>query len=189
MSITKLMTGSEPGGVPTAPYGGDIDKLVKEWAQNTANKLLAASRKKNYNFENFTWQVNEGANPGITFTFPVHGAYMDMKMLFWTSMPNLDAIEKWVKSKPASFWAYVPGYAGRSGIGDVPLETAQKRIAFGVARSMASGEPRNNWAKYKRQRIWQQPNVGKSVAYLANLLAEELAAISSDAVIKPLIQD
>lgn len=188
MSITNVMTGGAKVQASEGAFGGDIDNLIRNWARDTADRLLAESKKRDFNFDSLTYRINEGDTPSITFEFPVHGAYMDMKFLFWTSMPNLDKIESWVRSKPASEWAYVPGYKGRNGISDVPYDTAVKRIAFGVAKSMASGEPRNNWAKYKRKRIWQQPRVGKAVAHLSKLLQEELAAISTEAVITPLIK-
>lgn len=185
MSITQTFTGAPPKNITTAKYGGDIDRLVMDFTKQTANKLAASAGKKGYNFESFTYHVDSGTSPSITFSFPVHGAYMDMKFLFWTKMPNISALENWVSKKYTGAFE-VPGYQAGSQIG-ISQEQQNKRIAFAIARSKASGEMQNNWTKYRKAKVWQQPTVGKSVAYLAHLIAEELAAISSNALISPIL--
>lgn len=183
MSITQKLTGSAPSNAAGAAYNGDFDKLVAAWTKSTADKLLKMSQKQGYNLEEFFYSFDER---GITFRFPQYGAFMDMKTLFWTGMPNIAAIEKWVAKKPAGSF-HVPGYQPGAGAG-ISQEKQNKRIAYGIAMAMASGEPRNNWSKYKRKRIWQQPQLGKSVAHLAHLIAEELAAVGVAKVITPILQ-
>ncbi|WP_373399674.1 hypothetical protein V8V91_08455 [Algoriphagus halophilus] len=111
--------------------------------------------------------------------------FRDMKMLFWTKMPNIEAIENWVRKGyyPGKF--YVPGYKEGSTPG-ISQEKQIQRIAFGVAYAMGSArEPVNNWAKYKRKKIWQNPksnksapgNLGTSIGHLVKLIEEEMAQI------------
>lgn len=173
-------------GVDT-PSRGDTDKLITAWARDTAAKLAGNASKANYSGE---IQYYADSN-GITFTFPAYMKYRDVKLLFWAGLPNIDALEAWVKKKGVNNFAYVPGYGreNSTALGSAP--DAARRIAYGVGMSMASrGEPVNNWAKYKRKKIWQNPgtaknakgNLGTSIGHLVKLIEDELAQIIPNVV-------
>lgn len=183
----QIGTKSNLPGVDT-PYKGDMEKLVRAWARDTAATLAKNADRANYTGGEITWSVSPD---GITFEFPAYMRYRDMKLLFWSGLPNIDAIEAWVRKKGLREFAYVPGYGREnlSALGSAP--NAERRIAYGVAMSMASrGEPVNNWAKYKRRKIWQNPksnkkakgNLGTSIGHLVKLVEEELAAIIPNAI-------
>lgn len=135
-------------GVDT-PTGGDMEALVRIWARDTAVKLARNADRAQYTGQVLEYRVDPN---GITFSFPAYMKFRDMKLLFWAGLPNIEALENWVKKKGVNNFAYVPGYARENSGALSSAPDAAKRIAYGLARSMAAtGEPVNNWAKYKRK--------------------------------------
>lgn len=174
-----------PANIPgvDTPTKGDADKLIRLWAKNAAEMLVKNAAKAGYQEGKLEWGVDSN---GITFSFPSHMKYRDMKFLFWAGLPNVDALEKWVKKKGVNNFSYVPGYGKNNSSALSAAPDAARRIAWGLARSMASaGEPVNNYAKYKRKKIWQNPgsgksaqgNLGTSIGHLVHLIEDELAQI------------
>ena len=188
MSINQqLGTPAALPGVDT-PTRGDMDKLILSWARETATKLAENASKAQYTGGDIVYSVDTN---GITFSFPAYMKYRDMKTLFWAGMPNVKAIEDWVRKKGVNAFAYVPGYDRSDSGALTSAPDAEKRIAFAIARNMAkTGEPVNNWAKYKRAKIWQNPgtaknakgNLGTSIGHLVKLIEEELAQILPNAI-------
>lgn len=188
MSLKQdIGTPSNLPGVDT-PSRGDMDKLIQSWARDTANKLAENASKAKYTSGNISYSVDSN---GITFEFPAHMKFRDMKMLFWAGMPNIKALEDWVRKKGVNAFAYVPGYDRANSGALTSAPDAETRIAYGIARHMArTGEPVNNWAKYKRAKIWQNPgtaknakgNLGTSIGHLVKLVEEELAQIIPNAI-------
>lgn len=188
MSINQeLGAPSNLPGVDT-PSGGDVERLIRSWARETATTLAKNAARAKFTGGEISFSVDTN---GITFEFPAYMKYRDVKLLFWSGMPNISAIEEWVRKKGVNAFAYVPGYdrANSGALNSAP--DAIKRIAYGVARNMAkTGEPVNNWAKYKRAKIWQNPgtaknakgNLGTSIGHLVKLIEEELAQIIPNAI-------
>lgn len=167
-----------------------LDRVVHEWAKSTAEKFQKQIQKTGMSvteelLQSMQYRVETGDNPGIVFTFKDYGAYRDMKFLFFSKHPPVDKLEEWVKRKGINFFGYVPGY-GEAGL---QRDDAAARIAWGIAKNFSSGEKINNWAKGKKQRsVWQQPVLGKAVAHLAHLLAENIAEEAGKEIIKPFIR-
>lgn len=191
MSFSDRLLGYQSGSkIKGAKYGGDVGLLVDEWAKKTANNFIKTINKKNIKLtgellNSFTYTVNSGSQPSITISFAAHGAFLDMKELFWHKTPPADVLKAWVKKVGISKFQYVPGYNSKFGMDE---DKAASRIAWGIAYNRASGEGINQYSRWKREKVWQQPQLGKAVAHLAYLLQEELAAIASDAVITPLMK-
>lgn len=188
MSLNQdLGTPQNLPGVNT-PTQGDMDKLVRSWARDTAEKLATNATRAQFTGGEIAFSVDPN---GITFEFPAYMKYRDVKLLFWAGMPNVKSIEDWVRKKGVSAFAYVPGYDMENSGALSSAPNAERRVAFAVARKMAlTGEPVNNWAKYKRQKIWQNPgtgknakgNLGTSIGHLVKLIEEELAQIIPNAI-------
>jgi hypothetical protein len=197
MSLTKRILGQDIDRRITAnqtptKYGGDIDAMVRDWAQRTANTLKSNLAKKNINMtgellESMSWRIEESESPAIVISFAQHGKFLDLKQATWSKSPPYDAILAWVKKKPLSAWAYVPGYEYKSMDGIPPgmsEESAQNRIAWGIMRSRASGESINFLGKWGRKKQWQNPqaskkgkdNLNTAMSHLRHLLEEEISA-------------
>jgi hypothetical protein len=175
--------------VDTARFGGDIDALAKYWAERTVEQFKKEITKKDIVLtqellNSFQIRVTEGQNPSIIISYSAHGSYLDMKALFWTKMPPVDVLTEWVKKRGVNNFRYVPGYEGSLRPDD---DTAAKRIAWAIGKNRISGETINQHARWKKRKVWQQPALGKAVAYMANLLTEELAATASNDIIRPII--
>lgn len=175
--------------VSTARFGGDVDALARYWAGYTVDKFKQEIQKKDIVLtqdllNSFTIELKEGSTPSIIIRYAAHGSFLDMKNLFWTKMPPVDVLTEWVKKKGVSKFQKVPGYNNSLRPDD---DTAAKRIAWAISKNRASGEPINQHARWKKKRAWQQPILGKAVAYMANLLTEELAATAANDIIRPIL--
>lgn len=169
-----------------------LDKIVRQWAGKTVGQLKQNIQKLGLVVDgellnSIEYSIVPANPPYIQFRFAAHGKYLDMKTLFWTKTPPFQSIFDWVKKQPINEWSYVPGYEHRgqySGVGDMDPEMAQRRIAWGIMRSRASGEFFNQYSRWKRKKRWQTPsggkkgrnNLGTSIGHLRHLLEEGLAA-------------
>lgn len=193
MSLNQDLGTHSLASKPDSPFSGDMLKLARSWARDTASILAKNADRAKYEGQ-IQWQVRDDE---IVFSFPAYMRYRDMKLLFWAKMPNVEAIQNWVEKKGVNRFAYVPGY-NRSNEGALSTAPdAARRIAYGVAFAMArTGEPVNNWSRYRRKKIWQNPksgkrgkdNLGTRIGYLTKLVEEELAAITSNQIIYTLTQ-
>lgn len=206
MSITKKILGSQADARTesgSTRFNGDLDAMARYWAQRTANTLKANLIKKNIKLtgeliDSVTWQVNDGDIPGVSIFFASQGRILEMKTLFWVKPPPFNAILKWVKTKPISTWAFVPGYEYRT-MNGIPTgmdqDKAQKRIAWGIVMNRASGEPINQAQKWGKKKQWQNPsgkankaNLNTAMAHLKNLLIEEIGAAAAGRIITTITQ-
>jgi hypothetical protein len=166
---------------------GDLEKLGREWAQKTVRQLKENIKKKGLTvsrelIDSLDYELVDGTTPSILLSFSVHGRAIDMKELFWHKAPPVDKLEAWVKRRGVSYFNYVPGYKG---VGDevTGLPNAANRIAWAIARNRASGEAVNQYGRWKREKIWQNPgnnrtdptNLGTSIGHLRHLLEEWIA--------------
>jgi hypothetical protein len=209
MSLTKRILGQDIDRRITAnqtptKYGGDIDAMVRDWAQRTANTLKSNLAKKNINLtgellESMTWRIEESESPAIVISFAQHGKFLDLKQATWSKSPPHDIILAWVKKKPLSSWAYVPGYEYKSTDGIPPgmsEESAQNRIAWGIMRSRQPGEVVNQFGKWGRKKQWQNPtaskkgkdNLNTAMSHLRHLLEDEIAAYAEGRIINIITQ-
>jgi hypothetical protein len=208
MSLTKKILGQEADRKADAKgastkYNGDLDAMAKDWAQKTANRLKSNIAKNNLKItgellDSMSWSINEDQR-SISIHFAAHGKYLDLKQTSWSKHPPYEAILAWVKAKPISAWAYVPGYEYR-GMDGVPNgmseELAQSRIAWGIIKSRASGEVVNQKGKWFKKRQWQNPmaskkgkdNLNTAMSHLRHLLEDEIAAHSENTIVNIILQ-
>jgi len=173
-------------------YNGDLESLAREWAIKTATQLKKNIQSKGLSvtqelLDSMTYGLRDGGNPSIVISFAAHGRFLDMKQLFWSKQPPVDVLESWVRRKGVNNFAFVPGYENGGGF-DTP--TAARKIAFGLAKSLNSGEGINQYGKWQRKKVWQNPNgkngagnLGTAIGHLRHLLEEELAASAENILI------
>jgi hypothetical protein len=165
---------------------GDLETLANEWAQKAVAQLRKNLEKKGLTvtrelIDSLDYTLVDGDTPSIVLSFAAHGRYIDMKELFWHKAPPVQVLEEWVRKKGVNYFDYVPGYKGR---GDevVGLPNAANRIAWAIAKNRASGEAVNQYGRWKREKIWQNPsakksdrgNLGTSIGHLRHLLEDWL---------------
>jgi len=166
---------------------GDLETLAREWAKKTGRQLKENIAKKGLTvtrelLDSMSYTLIDGDTPSIVFSFAAHGRYIDMKELFWHKAPPVDVLEKWVLKKGVAYFNYVPGYEKRDVNTIDSIPNAARRIAWGIARDRASGEAVNQYGRWKREKIWQNPltnksaktNLGTSIGHLRHLLEEWL---------------
>jgi hypothetical protein len=165
---------------------GDLETLANQWAQKAVAQLRKNLEKKGLTvtrelIDSLDYTLIDGDTPSIVLSFAAHGRYIDMKELFWHKAPPVQVLEEWVRKKGVNYFDYVPGYKGR---GDevLGLPNAANRIAWAIAKNRASGEAVNQYGRWKREKIWQNPsatkgekgNLGTSIGHLRHLLEEWL---------------
>lgn len=164
---------------------GDLESLAKQWANKALSQLKNNISKKGLavtgellNSLDFT--LVDGDTPSIVISFSSHGRYIDMKELFWHKAPPVDVLEAWVRKKGVGYFSFVPGYEkkGVDALDSAP--DAARRIAWAIAKNRASGEAVNQYGRWKREKIWQNPsanrtdptNLGTSIGHLRHLIEE-----------------
>lgn len=165
---------------------GDLETLAKEWASKAVGQLRTNIAKKGLTvtrelLDSMDFTLVDGITPSIVISFASHGRYIDMKELFWHKAPPVDVLEKWVNKVGVGYFQYVPGYKNR-GVDGLDHPDAARRIAWGIAKNRASGEAVNQYGRWKREKIWQNPeskkgdktNLGTSIGHLRHLLEEHL---------------
>jgi hypothetical protein len=176
-------------------YNGDLEALAKEWAKKTATQLKKNIQSKGLTvtqdlLDSITYGLRDGGNPSIVISFAAHGRFLDMKQLFWSKQPPVDVIEAWVKRKGLNAFAFVPGYGVSNSNALNTAPNAARRIAFGIAKSLNSGEVTNQYGKWQRKKVWQNPsgktgagNLGTAIGHLRHLLEEEFASSSENILV------
>lgn len=166
---------------------GDLETLAKEWASKTLRQLQENVSKKGLTvtrelLDSLDFTLIDGDTPSIVLSFAAHGRYIDMKELFWHKAPPVDVLENWVKKKGVAYFNYVPGYEKRDVNEIDSIPNAARRIAWAIAKNRASGEAVNQYGRWKRGKIWQNPspdrkgatNLGTSIGHLRHLIEEWL---------------
>jgi hypothetical protein len=85
-------------------------------------------------------KATANSNPVITLSYADHGRFLDYKNPVWGKLPELDKMEKWVRSRGVSSFRYVSG-VGSTGMSE---EAKVRKIAAGVA-----------WSKRLHQSKWK----------------------------------
>lgn len=115
-----------------------ISDELGNWSSNVQRLLIEQIRKSKLVLSadlinSLTYQVQDATAESIAsvqLAFTDYGRMKDMRRLFYTKMPPVEALEKFVEAIGVNKFKYVPGYSR----GRFPSENiAIKRIAWGIA--------------------------------------------------------
>jgi hypothetical protein len=129
-----------------------IQSALNDLAEQKAEQILARARQvvgganisaSNELLNSLSISVKKAtsnSNPVITLSYADHGRFLDYKNPVWGKVPELDKMEKWVRSRGVSSFRYVSG-VGSTGMSE---EAKVRKIAAGVA-----------WSKRLHQSKWK----------------------------------
>lgn len=115
-----------------------INQELGNWSANVQRILIEKLRKSKLVLStelinSLSYQVHDATAESIAsvqLAFNDYGRMRDMRRLFYTKMPPVEAMEKFVEAIGVNKFKYVPGYSR----GRFPSENiAIKRIAWGIA--------------------------------------------------------
>jgi hypothetical protein len=194
MSFTKRILGQQidarisANAARRGAHNLDIDHLAKSWAAKTVRMMKENLSKKKITLtrdliDSLDYDLIDGDTPSIIIHFAAHGRYLDMKELFWHKAPPIDVLEEWVKKRGVNQFGFVPGYGVHNYSALRSAPNAARRIAWAIAKNRANGEAVNQYGRWKRGKVWQNPggknskgNLGTAIGHLKHLLEEEIGA-------------
>lgn len=147
-----------------------INQELGNWSANVQRILIEKLRKSKLVLStelinSLSYQVHDATAESIAsvqLAFNDYGRMRDMRRLFYTKMPPVEAMEKFVESIGINKFKYIPGYSR----GKIPAENiAIKRIAWGIA--MAKFKE----SKHKPKRWFARSFYGQINVLIQNLIA------------------
>lgn len=162
-----------------------INDQLGNWSENVQRLLINNLKKSNIDLthaliSSFANQVHNATSESIAsvqLAFLDYGRMKDMRRLFYTKMPPVEAMEEFVRKVGLSKFKYVPGYSSQS---KVPSESiAIKRIAWGIAAGRLKSykhKPKKWFAKafYGQIEVLIQNMISGYKEYAINSVANEL---------------
>jgi hypothetical protein len=107
-------------------------------------------------------KATANSNPVITLSYADYGRFLDYKNPVWGKLPELDKMEKWVRSRGVSSFRYVSG-VNKTGLSE---EVQVRKIAAGVAWSQ-----RLHQSKWK-PKAWKKKTLVKLLRELNDQTVE-----------------
>jgi hypothetical protein len=167
----------------------DMEQVAQKWAEHIVGRFRKQIEKKKIvltqelldSFDYKVYELGDG-NVGVNISYVAHGKFIDMKKLYYSKMPSVDALEAWVLKKGLDKFDSVPGYPnGWKRTGED--QAAARRIAWGIAVSIGQKKSVDQYDKWQKSKQWRVPELRKGITYLNRLLAEELARVAQDRII------
>lgn len=169
----------------------DMDELARYFGKYTFDKLIEGAKKAKLPIDselirslNIKFDLDSNGIPQFKISFNRYGKFIEMKELFYSELPPVNALKEMVAKKGVSSFKYVPGYENSST--RPPDDKAISRIAWGIAISRRYGSVSNQYGKNQRRRVWKQKQLNSAMFHLKHLVQEYMASVAQNALIENL---
>jgi len=150
-----------------------MDEEAREFARYLKRKLVNSLKRKKWNvtdallksIETSIERSSASELPKILLEYNLYGNFIEIRKMFWTEQPPVDAIEAWVEALGPDKFKFTPGYKNGTG----PAFNKSSRIAWAIARRKKQD------FKVKNKRTWKQKELGTAVAFLTHNMSEKFA--------------